>query len=138
MRARDELRRDVIRLMLSAVRYREIERGQTIEASEAVQVLQKLAKQHQESIEGFGKGGREDLIRRERAELAILEEYLPRQKTMEEIKELVDQVIKETGASGPSDMGKVMGTIMPRVQGQADGTIVRRVVQELLTSPPVA
>jgi uncharacterized protein YqeY len=92
----------------------------------------KYAKQRRESIELYEKGGRQDLVEKERRELQIVESYLPKQMSEEEIRELVAKVIEEVGASSPKDIGKVMQAVMPKVKGRADGSLVNRIVRELL------
>ena len=99
---------------------------------ETVAVISSYAKQRHQSIESYRQGGRDDLVAKEEAELALLQEYLPRQLTEREIETLVDEVIAETGAAGPAEMGKVMGALMPRVKGQADGKLVNEIVRRKL------
>ncbi|MDV7397074.1 GatB/YqeY domain-containing protein, partial [Arthrospira platensis SPKY1] len=94
--------------------------------------LTKAAKQRKDSIEQFSAAGRTDLADRESAELAIIESYLPKQLSEDEIKALVVDAIQQSGASGPGDMGKVMGILMPKVKGKADGGLVNKVVKEHL------
>lgn len=100
---------------------------------EAIKVLATLAKQRKESIESFRKGGREDLVKGEEAELAVLQEYLPEPLDEEELRGIVDEAIAEAGAASPRDMGAVMKILMPRVQGRADGKLVSRLVTQALS-----
>jgi uncharacterized protein YqeY len=131
-RRQDVITRETLRMLRSAIRYAEVERGHQLDEAEIYEVIARQIRQRRESIAEFEKGGREDLAARERSELEVLERYLPAQLTREEIVELARQVIEEVGASGPRDVGKVMGRLMPRVRGRADGRLVNAVVQELL------
>lgn len=132
MRAGDEIRKDTLRLMRSAIQSAAIDKREPLTDEEIWAVLTKQAKQRQESIEMFQQGGRSDLVEREEAELAIIREYLPRQLSRPEIEALARQVIEEVGAAGPRDMGKVMGALMAQVRGRADGRLVNEVVRSLL------
>ena len=96
-------------------------------------VITKEARQHRESIEAFKQGGRTDLVTKEEAELAVLNEYLPQQLTREEIMEAARQVIAEVGAQGPSDKGKVMPQLIAQLKGKADGREINSAVTELLS-----
>lgn len=131
-RRQDVITRETLRMLRSAIRYAEVERGHQLDEAEIYEVIARQIRQRRESIAEFEKGGREDLAARERSELEVLERYLPAQLTREEIVKLARQVIEEVGASGPRDVGKVMGRLMPRVRGRADGRLVNAVVQELL------
>lgn len=132
MRQRDALRRDVLRMALAAFQNAEIASGEALDEEAALAVVAKQAKQRRESIEEFRKGSRQDLVDKEEAELAILATYLPQQVTREEVTAAAREVIEETGASGPSDLGKVMPVLMKRFSGRADGREVNEVVRELL------
>ena len=133
MRSRDTLKRNTIRLLLSAIGYEEIARKQGDLDDEAVtQVLTKQAQQRRDSIEAYTKGGRADLVAQEEAELAIVTAYLPSPLSAEEIGAIVDAAIADAGASGPQDMGKVMGRVMPQVRGRADGRQVSALVNQRL------
>lgn len=136
MLAKDELKTSVLRLLLSAINYYEIQKGGAgYEASEedVINVLQSEAKKRRESIEQFKAGNRQDLVDKETKELEILQTYLPEQMGEEEIRSLVKQALTETGASSMSDMGKIMGALMPRVKGRADGNLVSQIVKNELT-----
>ncbi len=124
----------VLRLLKSALKNREIEKGRELTEEDILSVLSSQAKQRKESISEYEKAGREDLASKERAELAIIERYLPEQLSEEELLKLIKEVIAETGASSPKDMGRVMKTLMPRVKGRADGKVVNQKVRELLSN----
>ena len=132
MRQRDQRRRDVLRLTLAALHNAEIAVGGELDEAGILDVIAKEAKRRRESIEEFGKAGRQDLVEKEEAELAILSAYLPQQASRDEIVEAARQVIQETGASGPKDLGKVMPVLMQRFRGRADGREVNEIVRELL------
>lgn len=100
---------------------------------EVLEVVSSEAKKSKEAIEAFKKGGRADLVGKEKAELEILKKYLPEQFSEEEIKKLVQEAIAKVGASSPKDMGKVMAELMPQVKGKADGNTVSKIVKELLS-----
>ena len=132
MRERNVARRDLMRFILAAVKNLEIELQREANDEEILQLLGKQAQQRKDSIESFQAGGREDLVAKEEAELAIISEYLPEQMSENEIKVLVEAVILEVGASGPQDMGRVMGKIMPQVKGRADGRLINQMVRDSL------
>jgi hypothetical protein len=139
LRAGDEQRKRVIRLALAAVTNAEIEhamQSDEAELSEAdvISVLQKQAKQRREAVEELEEVDRPDLLSTEKEELAILEAYLPEQLSREEIVEEASQVIEEVGATGMRDMGPVMGRLMTKLRGRADGHVVNEVVRGLLAS----
>jgi len=135
MLARDTEKTSTLRMVISALGYYEIEKGGAgYEATEEdVQaVLQKQAKQRRDSIEQFKAGGRDELAAKETQELELLESYLPAQMSEEEVKKLVDEAVTQTGATNAADMGKVMGALMSKVKGKADGSLVSRLVREAL------
>ena len=135
MRQRDTVKRDTIRLLLSAIGYEEkAKRTDALDDDEVTQVLSKQAQQRRDSIEAYQKGDRPDLVAKEEAELAIVVQYLPQPLTPEEVEAIVQSVIADTGATGPQDMGKVMGKIMPQVRGRADGKQVSALVSQTLRS----
>ena len=133
MKAKDKERRDTIRLLQSAIKQVEIDTREELQAEDVIAILQKEAKKRRESIEEYGKGGRDDLVAKERAEMAILEEYLPKQMSAEELTVIVKEVIAETGATSPKEIGKVMQPVMARVKGLADGKLVSQIVREQLS-----
>jgi len=133
MRGGDKVRLSVIRLVMSAVKNTEIARRADLSDADILGVITKEVKQRQESIEAFKQGNRHDLVAREEAELAILQEYLPEQMTREEIIAEARRVIEEVGAQGLSDKGKVMPKIIAQLKGRADGREINAVVTELLS-----
>ncbi len=139
MLARDEDRKRTLRSVKTAAANALVEKRTTegmaavLSDEEVLKVIAKQASQRRDSIEEFSKAGRMDLVAPEQAELAILERYLPRQMDAAEIKAVVEQVIADTGASGPKEMGLVMRTAMARLHGQADGKLVNQYARELLS-----
>ena len=133
MRQRDNVKRDTIRLLLSAIGYEEkAQRTDALEDDTVMQVLSKQAQQRRESIEAYQKGNRPDLVAKEEAELVIVSEYLPQPLSADEIQVIVRSAIAEVNATGPQDMGKVMGKIMPQVRARADGKQVSTLVSQTL------
>ena len=135
MLTKEELRTSVLRLLLSAINYYEIQKGGAgYEATEedVLTVLQSESKKRRESIEQFKTGGRQDLVDKETKELKILQGYLPAQMGEEEIRTLVKEAITQTGATSIADMGKVMGALMPKVKGRADGNLISQIVKSEL------
>jgi uncharacterized protein len=120
MKAKDEALLSALRMLKSAIKYREIDLKQEIKDEDVIEVLSKQAKQRKESIEGFEKGGRMESAAKEKAELAVIEKYLPAGLNEAEIAALIEEAVKATGAAGPKDMGKVMGFLTPKVKGRAD------------------
>ena len=112
---------------------KELEKESQLTDEEIVQVIFSEIKKRKESILLFEKGKREDLVEKEKEEIKILERYLPEQMPEEEIKKIASQVIKEIGATEPRDMGKVMANLMSKLKGKADGSLVSKIVKELLT-----
>jgi uncharacterized protein YqeY len=137
MREQDESRKRAIRSVLAAIKKAETELdadGQRVNLDDdaLVHVIAKQARERQESIDAFKSGGRDDLVAREEADLAVLEAYLPRQLSEEEIEAEARQVIADVGAAGPQDIGKVMKPLMARLKGRADGRLANQIVRELL------
>ena len=132
MKSRDALRLSAIRMLLSSVKNREIELRRELGETEITETIVTLCKQRRESIRLFKEAGRQDLVDKEEAELALLMDFLPQQLTREEIESLVDKVIAETAAASGKDMGKVMKALQPLVSGRADGKLVSEVVKEKL------
>ena len=132
MRSGDVMRRSVIRMLRSEIHNREIESRSELDDAATIQLLGRQAQQRRDSIEAFEKAERDDLVQKERAELAVIMEYLPAELSGEELTEIVRGAIEQVGAGGPQDMGKVMGAVMPKVRGRAEGREVNRIASELL------
>ncbi len=137
MLARDTEQTSVLRMIISAVQYYEINKGgagYSATDEDVMNVIQAQAKQRRDSIEQFTTGGRPELAEKEQQELDMISKYLPTQMTEEEIRTLVTQTIASTGASSASDMGKVMGALSPQTKGKADGGLVSKIVREQLAA----
>jgi hypothetical protein len=132
MKAKDSLRLTTVRMVLAAVKNREIEQRGELADEEVVGVLSSLVKQRKESVQLYREGGRAELAEKEEAELAILQEFLPAPLAVEEIAALIERAVAETGAAGPRDMGKVMKIISAETRGRADGKLVSDMVRERL------
>ncbi len=132
LKASDSLKVSVLRLAKAALKNKQIDKGEELSDDEIISTISTLSKQRRESIELFSKGGREDLAEKERQELAILQSYLPKQLTPEELDAIIAEAIKESSAGGLKEIGKVMRLVMQRVKGAADGKIVNQRVKELL------
>jgi len=133
MRKHQEVRVSAIRMARSAIAYEAIDRGRPLDDGEIIGVLSRLIKQRRESIEAFEKGNRPDLVAREQEELEILLSYMPQQMSRDEIVQEARATIREVGATGPGDLGKVMSKLAPRLRGRADGRVISDVVRELLS-----
>ena len=133
MKNKDSQRRDVLRLLQSAIKQVEIDTQKELTPEDVVSVIQKEAKKRRESIADMKAAGREEQIPDEQAELDIIEEFLPQQLSADEVSVIVKEVIAESGASSPKEMGKVMSAVMQRVKGQADGKLVNQIVREQLS-----
>jgi len=138
MRGGDGLRRDVLRMVTSAAYNVEKRQGHPLSDDEFLAVLSREVKTRRESVEAFRSGGREDLVSKEEAEIAILGEYLPQALTEAEIADLVREGIAATGATTARDMGVVMGWLAPRTRGRADGKRVSELVVQALASADLA
>ena len=134
MRDGDTVKRSVLRLVLAAVKNAEIAQKTDLTDGDILGILAKDIKQREESIEAFEKGNRQDLMEKEKTELAIIQEYMPQQMTRDEIVSEARRIIEETGAQGPSDKGKVMPKLIAQLKGRADGREVNEVVTGLLSS----
>lgn len=132
IRGRETIRKRTLRIALSAIKLAEVEKRAGLESDEILKILQKEAKSRRETIEDARRAGRSDLVEAAENEIEILESYLPQPLTEAEIDQMARQVIEETGASGPGDMGRVMGPMMARTAGRAEGKQVSQVVQRLL------
>jgi hypothetical protein len=132
-KAGDRSRRDTMRLLMAALENGRIEVGHDLSEDEALKFLQKEAKQRRDSIEEYAKGGRDDLVASEQQELDIIQTFLPQQLDDAEVRRLVEETIAEVGASGMDDLGKVMGPLMQKLDGRADGRAANGIVRELLS-----
>jgi len=132
MKSRDSLRLSAIRMVLSSVKNRDIELRHELNDAEITETIATLCKQRRESIRLFKEAGRQELVDKEEAELAVMLEFLPQQLTRQELEALVDKAIAETSANSGKDMGKVMKVLVPLVSGRADGKLVSEVVKEKL------
>jgi uncharacterized protein len=132
MVARDEPRRDALRLILSSLRSAEKELQRPLHDDEELQVLQRERKRRLEAAEAFRGGGREEQAQAEEQELAVLEEFMPEPLGEEELEEIIDDAIAEVGATSMRDLGRVMADVMPQVSGRADGSVVSQLVREKL------
>lgn len=129
-----KLRLEVIRFLRSAMKNVEIDKKAPLTDDDILGIISKQVKQLRDSVEEFRRGAREDLVAKAHAEIEVLSGYLPQQMTEAEVRETARQVIAEVGAQGPKDMGKVMGPLVARTKGRADGKLVNQVVRELLGS----
>lgn len=138
MKAADKMRTATLRMVRSKIQEAEVKRrgekgrDYVLKDDEVVEVLAAYAKQRRDSIESYRQGGREDLVAKEEAELALLQEYLPKQLSEDDVRQILRDAIAETGALTAADLGKVMAKVMPKVKGVADGKLVNRIARELL------
>jgi hypothetical protein len=133
LRSGDKLRLSVIRLLTALIKNREVEKRGPLTDAEVLQAIVASCKQRQEAIEQYKQGGRQDLVDKESAELEILQSYLPKPLTSEELQAMVLEAIREVQATSLREMGRVMGVLMPRVTGRADGKVVNTLVREALS-----
>jgi len=133
LRSGDKLRVSVIRLLTALIKNREVEKRGPLTEAEVLQAIVASCKQRQEAIEQYGRGGRQDLADKESAELKILQSYLPMPLTSQELQAIVLETIREVQATSLKEMGKVMGVLMPKVTGRADGKMVNTLVREALS-----
>ena len=133
MKAREELTVSALRMLKAACAESSLQKGKSsLEDGEVLEVIQKLLKQRNESVEAFTKGGRMDLAQKEAKEAQILKAYLPPAMDEKELRSLIEAAIRELGASGPSAMGQVMKAVSPKVKGRADGKQVSTLVAQIL------
>ncbi len=132
IRGRDESRKTAIRLVMPAIKNAEVAGGEPLDDAGVLKVISKEVRRHRESIEGFQKGGRQDLVDGEEAELAVLRSYLPPAMSRQEIVKAAREVIAQAGARGPADKGKVMPVLISQLAGRAEGREINEVVSELL------
>ena len=134
MRAKDKERLGTIRLMLAAVKQREIDERVTLGDTDILAVLDKMIKQRRDSITQFEQAGRQELADKEAAEVAVIQEYLPAALSDNEVETLIADAMAASGASSPQDIGKIMALLKPKLQGRADMGLVSRKVKEKLSS----
>lgn len=133
MRAKDAQRLSVLRMLKSAVGNWELAQGKTAGDDELQKLISTQVKQRKDASEQFRAGGRPEMAAQEEAEAAILSSYLPEQLGEDEVRAIVTETVAETGATSPADLGKVMGALMPKLKGRADGGLVNRLVKEALS-----
>ena len=132
LRSGDKVTLESLRLVLSAIKNEEIKARRELTTDEIQRTITSLCKQRSESIEMFHKGGRNDLVEKEQAELKVLQHFLPQPLNEDEIKSAIRTAIRESGAQGLQDLGKVMKQVMPKVSGQTDGKRVNELAREIL------
>ena len=136
MKAKDKIRLETVRSIKKAVLEKEVDLRpsgkENLTEEQEIELLARLAKQRRESIEQYQQGGREDLAQKEAAELVIIETYLPKQLSEEEINTIIDKIISSVGATSPKDLGKVMGVAMKELKGKADGKKIQALVKRKL------
>lgn len=132
LKAGEKLRLSALRMLLSAVKYKEVDLRRDATDEEAQQVVLTLLRQRQDSVEQFKKGNRPDLAEKEEAEMEVLKKFLPAQLSPEEIKEVVKKAAAEIKASGMKDMGRLMKEVMPKLKGKAEGKLINDIVKEVL------
>jgi len=135
MKSGDTVRRDTLRMLDSAIKNVEIEKKKRetgLSEEEILEVVSRAVKQRQDSIQQFTQGGRPDLAEKEKVEMDILMVYLPQQLGEEDLRAIIAEVIKTSGATSAADIGKVMGAVMAKVKGKADGNVVRETALKLL------
>ncbi len=132
MKEKDKIRVDTVRLLISQLKNARIEAGDDLTPDQELQVLMSAAKKRREAIQAYQSGGREDLLEQEQKELQIIEEFLPKQLSDEEIEKEVSAIIEQLGASSMKDLGRVMGEAMKKLKGKADGKKVQSIVRAKL------
>ncbi len=133
MKTNDKLRLSTIRMIRAAVKNKEIDQRKKLDDDSILRVIQGMVRKGEESIEQFKLGGRTDLVEKETKEIEILESYLPKPLSQEEILKIIDQTIEETQASSLKDLGKVMKSVMPKLGGRAEGSLINQLVKERLS-----
>lgn len=133
-KARDKATLSALRLIKTALHNREIDLKRDVSDSEFIQILSSMVKQRKDSIEQFAKGGRTDLVEKEEAELRIIQAFMPKQLSDEEVRQEIQKAINETGALSVKDMGKVMKALMPKLTGKVDGKLLGEKVKAVLSA----
>ena len=134
LKGKESLKLGVLRMLKSEIRYKEIEKRAELSGEELISVISSSVKRRRDSIQQFEKGGRDDLVSQEKAELEVILQYLPEQLTEEKLSRLIRQAIQDANATGPSDLGKVMKLILPQVKGKAEGKAIHQLVTSQLQS----
>jgi uncharacterized protein YqeY len=134
MLKQDDLRKRTLRMVMASLKLAEVDQKAELDDPAILGLIQKEVKSRQESVDEAKQAGRDDLVERSQAEIEVLQEYLPKALSEDELKALVQETIDEVGAEGPADMGKVMKAIMPRIQGRADGKMVSELVRGKLSA----
>jgi hypothetical protein len=132
MKSGDKARVDTLRLLRAQMKQEQIDKMRTLSPEDEIAVLANAAKKRREAIASYRQAGRDDLLAKEAAELAIISHYLPQGLSTEELAQIIDAAIKETGSATAADLGKVMGKIMPQIKGRADGKTAQQMVRERL------
>jgi len=132
MRSGDKFALSVVRMIRSAIKNVEIDTRKTLSDDEVLDILSREIKQRRDALQEFEKAGRDDLADQAKAEIEVIQRYMPQPLTEDELARIVEETIRETGAASKSDMGKVMSALMPKVKGRADGKQVNAAVQRLL------
>ncbi|MFA5622767.1 MAG: GatB/YqeY domain-containing protein [Candidatus Dojkabacteria bacterium] len=127
------LESDILKMVLATVKNEEISKGESLSDESVIKVIRKESKKIEDSINEFSKMNRDDLVEKEKAQLGVLERYLPALMDIEQVKDIIKKIIVDTDAQGMKDMGKVMGLSMKELDGQADGNTVKDIVRELLS-----
>ncbi|NLY68156.1 MAG: GatB/YqeY domain-containing protein [Tissierellia bacterium] len=133
MKNKDTIRKNTITMVRAAIKQKEIDEKIELDDDGIIEIISKQLKEKKNAIEDFKKGQRQDLVEQTEKEMEILLEYLPKQLTEDEIKEIVSETIKEVNATSMKDIGMVMKSVMPKVKGRADGNTVNRIVREMLS-----
>ena len=133
MKDKDKEKLSVLRMVKSSIQNESIKHGRDLSEEEELTVLSRELKQRKDSLQEFDKAGREDLVHKLQGEIAIVEHYMPEQLSEDELSAIVQQTIADVNATSKADMGKVMGALMPKVKGKADGSLVNKLVQHHLS-----
>lgn len=133
MKSRDELRTSVLRMLISEFKYAQIEKRGALDEAESLQVVQRAVKKRKEAIEMYDKAGRTDLADKEKAELKILEEFVPAQLDEAAARQKIEEMIQELGAAGKQDFGRVIKEVLSRYKGQIDGKVAQKIIGEILS-----
>jgi len=132
MKEKDAFKRDVIRFVMSAIKQIEVDERKELSDADIEAILVKQIKQRNDAIDQFKDGGREDLVEKNEKELEILRSYLPEPMSEDEVREILKEIIAETGAEGMKDMGKVMGAAKSKIGSRAEGRVINQIAKELL------